>query len=405
MAQGLVRLPEIRDYWSREDIFQNEFFRVNFSRDRFEEILRNLHLVDNTQRPENRPLFKIEPMLEIVNKAFVRHWKPSERVTVDEAMVAFTGRIGFLQYCRDKPTKWGFKMWKLCDATSYLYQFHIYTGAANVRKSHNGLGYDVVRNLLSFLPQNQSHHLFIDNFYTSLQLVEDLLEDNIFVTGTTKPGRKGFPRQVSGAELENQGDLAWRMKQPGILAMRWLDTKAVHLLSSAHGPRTARRSRRQKGEPNGRRERDCPDAIADYTAGMGAVDRHDQHMSYYSIDRRRYKWWQILFFYILDCSVVNAWIIHREYQQGRGISDPGQKQFRLRLISALTRPIQGITRNPVPRRDDGVVLMNQHWPVPQHQRSTTGCVCGCKRRPSYRCIACNAPLAIECWVTYHSQAL
>ena len=72
---GFVRLPEIRDYWSMEALFNFPYIRNIFSRDRFEDILHNLHLVNNIQRVHSdNLLFKIQLMINIVNKAFHQHW-------------------------------------------------------------------------------------------------------------------------------------------------------------------------------------------------------------------------------------------------------------------------------------------------------------------------------------------
>ena len=59
--------------------------------------------------------------------------------------------------------------------TGYTHKFEIYTGK-RLTKSTNGLGYDVVMNLLDGLFQ-QGYHLFVDNFYSSLQLFKDLLDN------------------------------------------------------------------------------------------------------------------------------------------------------------------------------------------------------------------------------------
>ena len=44
---------------------------------------------------------------------------------------------------RNKPTKWGFKLWVLADMTGYTVDFDIYTGKLT-EESESGLAYDVV---------------------------------------------------------------------------------------------------------------------------------------------------------------------------------------------------------------------------------------------------------------------
>ncbi len=103
-------------------------------------------------------------------------------------------------------------MWKICDSTSYLYGFDIYTGKVNTQKSKNGLGYDVVMHLTSLLPENRKFQIFTDNFYTSVALVEALLDKNIYLTGTCKVTSKNFPTAVAESEIPNLGDMVYRMK-------------------------------------------------------------------------------------------------------------------------------------------------------------------------------------------------
>ena len=44
-------------------------------------------------------------------------------------MVRNKGRFSFPQHIRDKPTKWGFKLWVLADSlTGYTWDFEVYIG-------------------------------------------------------------------------------------------------------------------------------------------------------------------------------------------------------------------------------------------------------------------------------------
>ncbi|KAI0222658.1 PiggyBac transposable element-derived protein 4, partial [Lamellibrachia satsuma] len=50
-------------------------------------------------------------------------------VTIDESMVKFKGRLAFRQYLPSKRTKWGVKVWSLCESsTGYTWNFQVYTG-------------------------------------------------------------------------------------------------------------------------------------------------------------------------------------------------------------------------------------------------------------------------------------
>ena len=44
--------------------------------------------------------------------------------------------------------------------------------------------------------EGKGHCLFTDNYYTSPQLLIDLLEKNVYCAGTIRPTRKNFPRDI-----------------------------------------------------------------------------------------------------------------------------------------------------------------------------------------------------------------
>ena len=55
--------------------------------------------------------------------------EPEVQQSVDEHMIKYKGRSIMRQHIKDKPIKWGFKMWYgRASKTSYLYEFDIYTG-------------------------------------------------------------------------------------------------------------------------------------------------------------------------------------------------------------------------------------------------------------------------------------
>ena len=83
-----------------------------------------------------------------------------------------------------KPTKRGIKVWVAADSTNgYFSRFEVYTGKKNNTTEH-GLGARVVKTLTSDL-KGRHHHVYFDNYFTSLKLLEDL-EDNIYACAATQ---------------------------------------------------------------------------------------------------------------------------------------------------------------------------------------------------------------------------
>jgi len=95
---------------------------------------------------------------------------------------------------RNKPTKWGFKLWVLADMTGYTVDFDIYTGKST-EKSESGLSYDVVMKLVQPLAF-QGYELYVDNFHSNPDLFVDLHKSGITATGTFCSNRHGLPTEV-----------------------------------------------------------------------------------------------------------------------------------------------------------------------------------------------------------------
>ena len=117
-------------------------------------------------------------------------------------MVRSKARFSFRQYIRNKPVKWGFKLWCLCDShNGYTSCFSVYRGKHGEVRTSNGLGYDVVMSLMNdYLSQGYS--LYSDNFYTSPILVTTLYDLGVHVTGTLDHTRIGVPAEISQLKMD-----------------------------------------------------------------------------------------------------------------------------------------------------------------------------------------------------------
>ena len=79
---------------------------------RFELLLKFLHLNDSRKQPaQGEPgydkLYKVRPLLDAAVK-----------LSIDESMIGFKGRLVFLQYMPKKQQKWGIKAWVQADAAN-----------------------------------------------------------------------------------------------------------------------------------------------------------------------------------------------------------------------------------------------------------------------------------------------
>ena len=220
VLMGLVRLPEIEDYWKQDPFFHYAPIADRIPRDRFRDISRYLHFCDNStlakrgQQGYDR-LGKVRPMLNAIKTSVMDNYQPSRDIVVDEAMIPFQGQSCLKQFLPNKPVKQGIKVWCLADSTNgYVHNFDVYTGKGS-NSSEGTLGSRVVLMLSDHL-KHKNHHMYCDNFFTSPSLFKELLERGTYACGTARQNSKGFPSDLkvygkgkkAGAKLGlvNRGD-------------------------------------------------------------------------------------------------------------------------------------------------------------------------------------------------------
>ena len=141
---------------------------------------------------------KIQPFLDLLIPLFQQHLNPSQELSIDEAMIAFRGRVSFRQYIRGKPQPWGIKAYVLSESrTGYMYNLVIYYGKETQLIMRPGLNHTtaVVLTLIDPL-KNLGYDLYTDRFYTSPLLAEELLQIRTTLTGTVMSNRKNMPAAV-----------------------------------------------------------------------------------------------------------------------------------------------------------------------------------------------------------------
>ena len=116
-------LPSFAEYWSKNPIMRYGPVADRISRDRFRELQRYHHFVDNTLviprgQKSHDHLGKVRPILTYITQKCMEVYSAHKEVTVDEAMIKFQGRSSLKQYLPVKPTTRGTKAWVLGDANN-----------------------------------------------------------------------------------------------------------------------------------------------------------------------------------------------------------------------------------------------------------------------------------------------
>jgi len=184
----------------------------------------------------------------------------------------------------------------------------IYTGKQlNSTAPNIGLCSRVCLELMSGL--RSGFELFTDNYYTSPRLYMALYNKGYNCCGTVRKGHKEFPEDLIVTK-DMKVSREYRSNGP-LLAVSWFDRRNVYFLSTMHKAEcdeaiTIRRKNPDGSQPNV----ECPLLLPDYQQYMRGVDRGDQLIGYYNIGRRSVKWLKQCFAHLVECTLLNAYILH-----------------------------------------------------------------------------------------------
>ena len=137
---AINELPTVAEYWRVDNLIGNDSIQNTMIRNRFCEILQNLHFADNRKDDKTDKAFKMISVMDHLNSKFYEVLSNDSEQSIDEHMVKFKGRSGMKRYIKSKPIKWGFSFWFCCWTKSgCLYQMDIYLGRKETPEFNLGL--------------------------------------------------------------------------------------------------------------------------------------------------------------------------------------------------------------------------------------------------------------------------
>lgn len=306
LTMGLNKVPHFHDYWSKKSIYRNEYICSLMGRDRFILLLKFWHFSDERNDTEDR-LYKIRQILNMLNNRFRHILTPGKFIVIDESMIPWRGRLIFRQYIKNKSHKYGVKLYKLCTPEGYTFKTIVYTGKeGNSREVNHGK--NVVMKLIEGL-ENEGRVLVADNFYSSLDLVEELLEKKTFYCGTLRSNRRGLPKQFMSKKLR-KGEVEGLMLPSGVKVIKWHDKRQVSMITSckAHKASLVDTGKIHKRTNEMIRKPLC---ILTYNDNKKGIDYSDQMSAYYTTLRRGLKWYRkVMMEFLFGTALINAWIIY-----------------------------------------------------------------------------------------------
>ena len=295
------RLPV---YWFTDGILSTPILN-QVKRDRFLLLVRFFHFADikyNPADPDRDKLYDRD-VINMIKDRCGKVYSPGKSLSMGESLVLSKGRLGFNQYISSKRTRFGIKLYQLCIFNGILLDFIVYCenlepeliSLENCLLITEGILATVMQKYL-----NKGHHLFIDNYYTSLSSAEYLMQNGTYVTS------EHFPVEMKELRLE-KGDAAFYQHEDVVVAKYRAKKdrtngkqKEVYALSTAHAPAMGHTVKRDKDGNIITK----PTCIISYNHNMGGVDMMDQQLDAIDVIRKSYKWYKKLFLrLVMQCSL------------------------------------------------------------------------------------------------------
>ena len=209
MNMSLNEKPAMEDYFSTDLLTKQDFFPTLFTRRRFLQIFRGLHLAppptpDQAGDSRSTRGQKVADIVGHIDSKCRAMFSPGQDVCVDESTIGFKGRIIFKCYNPQKPTKWGIRVYVVADSkTGYVCGFVPYFGSPTTDaliRPDLPFTSRIVLHLLQKIQMDcpaEGRHVYTDRFYTGVELAEELLKLKTHTTGTIMGNRKNLPLEVS----------------------------------------------------------------------------------------------------------------------------------------------------------------------------------------------------------------
>uniref|UniRef100_A0A1B6E2X5 PiggyBac transposable element-derived protein domain-containing protein n=1 Tax=Clastoptera arizonana TaxID=38151 RepID=A0A1B6E2X5_9HEMI len=295
----------LRELWSKDGTGLEIFYGI-MSFNRFIFLLKSIRFDNINDRGERRKFDKFAPFREVF-KLFVNncdtHYSLGEFVTIDEQLVPFRGRCSFRQYMKSKPAKYGLKVLTMTDAkTYYVKTMEVYLG-----KQPEGSPYevsnrpsDVVLRLVKTI-ENSGRNITADNWFTSIPLVNQLLNKKLTYVGTVRKDKVEIPPVMTSKKREAYDTIFGFQEKITLLSYAPKQNRSVILVSSFHHDDHIDESTGIQRKPY---------VITFYNNTKSGVDIVDKKCGTYSTSRRSNRWPLVLFYRLLDIAGVNAQIIY-----------------------------------------------------------------------------------------------
>ena len=159
-------------------------------------------------------------MVDMMKRNFSTMYKPGKELSLDESTCPFKGRVHCKCYNPKKTNMFHIKLFMVSEpSTGYICEIEVYTGDASGQSQGNAQELQdasktscLVLGLLDSVQLlDMCHHVYFDNHYNSLDLIDLLHKRKMHVCGTVRKNQKSLPLAVTQAKLK-QGETVFHHK-------------------------------------------------------------------------------------------------------------------------------------------------------------------------------------------------
>ena len=178
MVMGFFPAPNVRMCWRRDRVYSMPNLALLMTRGHFEAIRQYFHTfnrkaihMDNLDR-----LIVVRPIVTFFRERFRQVYTPECDLSLDEGLMPYKGCLSIKVYNPKKPSKYGIILYMICESkTGYVLDYITYEGLPSSLR-------DIVFELLE--PHlGKVYHVFMDNYYNSVSLAEELYAYRVHCSG------------------------------------------------------------------------------------------------------------------------------------------------------------------------------------------------------------------------------
>uniref|UniRef100_A0A1Y1M9S5 PiggyBac transposable element-derived protein domain-containing protein n=1 Tax=Photinus pyralis TaxID=7054 RepID=A0A1Y1M9S5_PHOPY len=383
---GTLKLDRLRDYWKDNRLFNLKSFSQHMDRDRFLLLMDCLSFSQKLEEPSTDRLHKVRPMIDFFNNKMAATFYPDKELSLDEPMFLQPGRFIFRSHFRDKHLRYGIYLHTLTGPHGVILKLFLHPGYAGKARAIKV----VLKLLENYL--DVGHSVYLDKYYNSYALAEELGRRKTHCTGPLNTLRKGNPRDVVKKNLQRREKVAAYCN--GIMVGKWND---ILYISNEHPNQTTKFTDRR----NRTRQKATP--VFYYNKYMSDYDHWELIDSHYPCSTITLKWYKKLGIHFIQLMLINAYSLYKKYSQ----QNAQFYHFRLAVLKSLLSTEEQKPLKPSPK--PGHVISKIPSVNKNGETNRKRCrVCSqnkVRKMTIYHCAACPDQPGLcvgECFDTFHS---